>query len=343
MDQLSAPQKRKAECVGLWLAEGSLKSKTEITFTNNCWDLIDLFYRTINEIFKNYEYNLRIYVYSKNKEKVKIPYKNCKVKYYFHDRATKPFFIFRLASVEVVRAWKKMVKETLSKKELSPYILRGFFAGEGNIKEVSRNSRVLRISQKSRKDFVDNALSNLKINFSYDSRRLTYTIYGKKNWDIFAKFKLADLHPDKKDKFWKIYKRFKEEHYEKNYLVNHIFPLLEEPLTARQLSNTFNRSLARIQDILIELKKQKEVNNFRVGSVDYWTKNKDLIIISKLKNNYLLFLDKPKQTYQFAKKFKVCWKSSFRRLKELEKLNLVRRQKDGRWIKLQISKNILAI
>ncbi len=188
MDQLSAPQKRKVECVGLWLAEGSQNSKSEITFTNNCWDLIDLFYRTINEIFKGYRYNLRIYIYSKNKEKINISYKNVKIKYYIHKRATKPYFIIRLASVKIVEEWKKIVKKVLETKKFSSYVLRGFFAGEGNVKEVNHNSRVLRISQKQRKEFIDNILNNLKIKFSYNPKRLSYIIYSKRNWDIFAKF-----------------------------------------------------------------------------------------------------------------------------------------------------------
>ncbi len=32
-----------AECVGLWLAEGDNKSRGEITFTNNCYELIKHF------------------------------------------------------------------------------------------------------------------------------------------------------------------------------------------------------------------------------------------------------------------------------------------------------------
>ena len=42
-----------SESVGLWLAEGGTTLKNEITFTNNCLELIDLFYKTINHLFKN--------------------------------------------------------------------------------------------------------------------------------------------------------------------------------------------------------------------------------------------------------------------------------------------------
>ena len=50
-------EKQIAECVGLWLAEGSTTSKSEITFTNNCLDLIDLFHKTMNDLFKNDKFN----------------------------------------------------------------------------------------------------------------------------------------------------------------------------------------------------------------------------------------------------------------------------------------------
>ena len=343
MDNLSDAKKRIAECAGLWLAEGSTTSKSEITFTNNCWDLIDLFYRTINEIFKEYKYNQRIYVYSKTGAKIKLPYEDCVVKHYVHKRATKPFFIFRIASVRLIKKWRDIVGETLNKRKLYPYILKGFFAGEGNIKESSHNSRVLRIAQKEQKEFIDKILHDLGIKFTFYPKNRSYDISGKPMWDIFAELKLADLHPDKKKKFWEVYKHFKEEHYEKNFLIKNILPILNNPCTTRHLSEMFNRTPARIQDVLIELKKQNKINNFRVGSVDYWTNDKNLIIISKLKKHYLFFLDKPKQTSEFAKKFKVCWKSSFRRLSELQKLNLVRRQQDGEWIKIQTKNKILAI
>ena len=126
-------------------------------------------------------------------------------------------------------------------------------------------------------------------------------------------------------------------------IIKNILPILNEPKTARQLAEIFNRSLARIQDILIDLKKKDIIKNFRVKSIDYWTNKSNLIIISKLKNQYLSFLDNPKQTSEFAKYFKVDWKSSFKRLRELQKLNLVRRQQDKSWTKLQSEKTIQVI
>ncbi|MBU0894290.1 MAG: hypothetical protein KKF48_02055 [Nanoarchaeota archaeon] len=343
MNKLSALDKNIAECVGLWLAEGDNKTKAEITFTNNCWELIDLFYKTINKIFSTYNYNPRIYIYTPNGEKVYVPYKNCVVKNYIHKRATKPYFILRFASVPMVKKWKEIIKDMLNKKKLYPFILRGFFAGEGNIHESSHNRRVLRLAQKKQKDFINNILNELNLYFYFETGNRTYVIYRKPTWDLFAKFNLADLHPDKKEKFWRVYGSFKEEHYPTNYLIKEVYSILDNPFTTMELSEKFKRTMARMQDVLILLKKQGKINNFRVGSVGYWTRNKNLIIISKLKKEYLLFLDESKYTSECAKHFKVCWKSSYNRLKELEKLNLTRRENNGKWMKLSTKKNILAI
>ena len=35
-------KKEIAECVGLWLAEGDNKTTAEVTFTNNCFELINI-------------------------------------------------------------------------------------------------------------------------------------------------------------------------------------------------------------------------------------------------------------------------------------------------------------
>lgn len=335
-------EKEIAECVGLWLAEGDRKTKSEITFTNNSLDLIKLFHKTISRLFEDKKERIRIYVYSNNDEKINISF--CRiVNYYIDKRARKPYCILRLASVEDVKKWKKIVEDVCSDKELYHYILRGFFAGEGNLKWTSKSSRTIRISQKEPNKLIEDILISMDINFYFRDKDRNYYIHGKPNWDIFAKFNLADLHPDKKDKFWKMFRDFKEVHYKNNYLINNIYSILEKPTTTRDLSKRFNRSFARIQDVLIDLKKQNKITNFRVGSIDHWTNNVNLIIISKVKKKYLDYLDKPRKTSDCAKKFKVCSRSSFKRLVELENLKLVKRDKDKYWRKTSINKEIIVI
>ncbi len=335
-------RERVAECVGLWLAEGDQKSKSEITFTNNCLELVNLFYKNLTYLFKNCR-NIRIYVYSREDQEINIYHKNCTIKYYKDNRARKPYFIVRLTSVEKVKDWKRIIKETLNNKNLYPFVLKGFFAGKGNIKKSSNCSRSIRIAQKNENRLLEKILSYFKVNYSFYQNERNYYIYGKKNWDIFAELRLADLHPEKREKFWKVYGEFKEEHYKHNYLLRNIYFCLKTPNTTKDLSKKFNRSFTRIQEILISLKKQEKIKNFRVGSIDYWTNNLNLIIISKIKKNYLLFLNKPRKTFEFARKFNVCHKSSFKRLKELERLNLVIRDKTKMWKKININKELTEI
>ncbi|MAG01848.1 hypothetical protein CMI42_00785 [Candidatus Pacearchaeota archaeon] len=336
--------KKIAECVGLWLAEGDNKSRLEITFTNNCWDLVNSFYNTIDNLFKEYKYNIRIYIYSKEGSEVNMPPKDCVKKYYTDNRARKPYYIFRLASVELIKRWKEIVKEIISNNKYYRDVLRGFFAGEGNIKEGSHNSRTLRIAQKDKNKFVENILGFLNIRkFYFSPNERNYVIHGKWNWDIFAKGKLADLHPDKKERFWRSYNSYKEEHYENNYLRDNIFSILSSPHTTKELSKKYNRSFARIQDVLIDLKKRDKIRDFRVGSLNYWTNNSNLIIISGIKNKYLLMLKNPRRISEIAKEFKVNSKSSYRRLKELERLNLITRREDKRWIRKRMEKKIIVI
>ena len=331
-----------AECVGLWLAEGDRKTKSEITFTNNCISLIKLFNKTIIRLFEDKKDKIRIYVYSNNGEKLNIDFCNI-INYYVDKRARKPYCILRLASVNYIKNWKKIVEDISCKEELYAYILRGFFAGEGNIKESSGSSRTIRIAQKEPNKLLETLLKSLDITFSFRIKERNYYIFGKPNWDIFAKFKLADLHTDKKEKFWRAYNNFKQDHYKHNYLRDKILIELDNPKTTRELSNKFKRTFARIQDVLIDLKKQGKIINFRVGSKDYWTNNFNLVIISKIKKEYLLYLTEPKRTSEFTKKFNVDFKSSSRRLKELQKLFLVERNKDKKWMKTSINKEILII
>ena len=77
-------------------------------------------------------------------------------------------------------------------------------------------------------------------------------------------------------------------------------------------------------------------------SKDYWIRsNSNQIIISQIKKNYLNFLKSDKTTAEIARYFNVDFKSSFRRLNELEKLSLVRRNKNKKWERIETEKEII--
>ena len=86
------------------------KTKSEITFTNNCSTLVEFFAKTIQQIFKNYDFRSRVYVYSAELEKIKLNF-ICKINYYNDQRARKPYFIYRVGSVNLNSIWKNTVKE----------------------------------------------------------------------------------------------------------------------------------------------------------------------------------------------------------------------------------------
>ena len=334
-----------AECVGLWLAEGDSKSELEITFSNNCWELVELFHKTLRKLFSKYNPKIRIYVYNSTKKQINIPIKNVQVNHYVDKRATKPYYIWRLASVDLVRKWREIVEKSKDNEKLYAEILRGFFAGEGNIKIGSHKNRTIRISQGKPSKLIETILNKFRIDYRYYPRERSYIITHKTNWDKCAKIKIADSHPLKKSKFWETYLSFKEEHYKHNYLKKSIFGCLVKPYTSKELSIKLNRSQARIYDVLDLFKKEENIENFRVRSKDYWIrKDQKIIIISRLKHNYLNFLgDLDRTTKDFSKRFKVDWKSSFRRLKELEKLGLVKRNQDKIWRRLNVTKKVIPL
>jgi len=260
-----------AECVGLWLAEGDNKSKLEITITNNCWSIITYFHSLMERMFKNIK--PRIYVYRTYKDNSKkFGLNNVRLRYYTDNRANKNYYIYRIANVKLVKTWHNLVVETKLKKHLYVHILRGFFAGEGNLKEGSHKNRAIRISQGFPNSFLESMLKDLNVEFRFSKNERAYVITSRKNWELLAKIKIADLHPNKKIKFWRIFNSYKEWHYPHNFIRNNILDHLCEPKSSRQLAHEFNRGQNRIQQVLTRLKRENKVNNFRVKSVDYWIK-----------------------------------------------------------------------
>ena len=333
-----------AECVGLWLAEGDTKTKGEITFTNNCSFLIEFFAKSIQHFFKEYQFKPRVYVYSSEKETVSLNF-NCRINYYIDKRANKPYYIYRIGSVKLVSLWKNIVNEAKNDDKFYEHILRGFFAGEGNLKEGSHSNRTVRIAQGKPNGYTEKILNYYGVKYRYSIKGRSYVITGKWNWDILAKINIADLHPIKKEKFWRIYRDYKELHYPDHYLKENISKLLEKPYTSLELSKKFKRSQARVYDILSILKNEAKVQKFNVRSKCYWIRaNQNKIIISQIKKRYLsLVKNSRKTTVELSKEIGVCWKSAFRRLTELQKLNLVVRDPEGLWNFVESKKEVIVL
>lgn len=331
-----------AQCVGLWLAEGNNKCNNELTLTNNCPEIIRLFNTTLKGLLN--EAKIRLYVYSPDGAYSKNIVKAQVMKSYRDKRANKPYFIWRVASVELMKEWKQIVQDVIHNPNFKVKVLQGFFAGEGSIKTGSHSNRTIRIAQKDRKPWLEKILSECKLSYKYISKNRSYELYGKNNWDIFAKQRITLLHPNKNQKFWQAYHQFKEEHYTKHYVRDELLKMLDHPFSAKELAKMFNRSQARLSEILVQLKKQKQVLTFRVGSASFWIKeDSNKILISSRKSTYLNIIKKPLRTIDIAKKCGVCTRAASKRLFELEKLGLIERNKNYLWIPKDVKKEIVVI
>jgi len=342
-EKLMPSNKDIARCVGLWLAEGDNKTRNEITFTNNCIPLIELFEKTIVKLFEDKKFNPRVYCYAKEGEKIKLPAINAIVKYYIDNRARQPYYIFRIASVELTKMWHDIVDEFKTREEYYQYILQGFFAGEGNVKHLpNHHHRSIRISQKDPNEFVERILDYFDITYVFKPENRMYDIYNQYNFNRLNEIGIANLHPVKKEQFKVFKKPQKEIHYSPGYLKQQVFKELIKPKTTLELSKKYERSFARLQDVLIELKKENKIQNFHVGSHNYWIRrDQNIIIIGRKLNDVLRVLKKPLRTVGISKELVVSFDAARKRLAHLERLGLISRN-DKLWFRKN-SKRVIVV
>ena len=184
-----------------------------------------------------------------------------------------------------------------------------------------------------------------QIPFNFSVRGRAYEIQGRTYIEKLAKLNIADLHPLKKEKLKNLLASYKEYHYSPLKLKQMIYQLLMKEHTSKDIGKKFNRSQARVQRVLKQLKDGGKVNTFRIHSNNFWIrKNQNLILISKIKSNYLSILKKnPRTTTELSKLLNVCPKSAKNRLNELTKLGLVKRNIDKTWSMSQSQKQVKVI
>lgn len=324
--------KELAECVGLWLAEGDNKTIREITFTNNCLELILFFQRVIEKIYTGNN-KPHLYIYSPTEKQLFYSISGFKrIKFYIDRRARRPYYIYRLADVRFVKIWKNLIVEVKKNEKFHNDILRGFFAGEGNVKHspLNNNHRSIRISCKLRNRFIEKIMNSLKVKYKYDNNHRNYNICGK-SLDKLHKINIASLHPEKESKFHKMIHSLKEKHYSPNYLKKIISSKSDKIHTSKELARIFNRDHTRIQEILSELKKEGKITYIKLKNKSVWAKN-DVIerfLISK-KLSLLKDLNKFGTINELSKNINLGPKSIRRRLRVLEKEDLVEKKK-GKW------------
>lgn len=322
-----------AECVGLWLAEGDNKTKAEITFTNNCLELILFFQRVIRKIYAGNN-KPRLYVYSPTERQLFYDLKGYKkINFYRDTRATKTYYIYRLADTKFVKFWKRLVEETKREPRFYAEILRGFFAGEGNVhhNQKANNSRSIRISCKTRIELIEKISKYFQIKYRYDiSHRNGYVISGP-SLNKLNEIKIACLHPEKASKFYNMINSIREEHYSPNYLKEAIYSKLSKLYTTQQLAEYFKRRFVYVQEILSKLKRENKTNNIKIKNKSLWARNE---VIERFLINRRLGLLKGLDTFktinELSKNINLGIKTIRRRLRILEKENLVE-NKNRKW------------
>jgi len=273
-----------AECVGLWLAEGDNKTKREITLTNNEFLIIAFFHNTLKKLFDLENKVPRLYAYFPDGKKP-VSLDNCKVNYYFDVRANKPYYIYRICSVSLTKRWHKTVENIKQNKLFYADILRGFFAGEGNVK-LSKKSYAIRIAQKNPVPWLVDILNYFKIKFIF--KRREFVIWGRQQLELLHNLGIADLHPAKKAKLDLLISKYKEYHFSPHYLKAKVYESLKTPQRNINLAKKFNRSTDRLLEVLQELKKENRVDYFQIKNQAHWIrKDQNKVLISKREKEVL--------------------------------------------------------
>jgi predicted transcriptional regulator len=332
-----------AECVGLWLAEGDNTSIAEITLTNNNLEIILFFHEIIKKLYQG-KNEPSIYIYSPTPKQLFHSLNNFKkVKFYVDERANRCYYIYRLADRKFVKRWHGIVNKIKINKCLYPEILRGFFAGEGNVKTGSHSSRRVRISQ-LRSKFIEKILDYFAIKYYYDESHREYEISNRINLERLEEIEVSTLHPEKHSKFKKMIESYKQHHYSRGKFKNMILTVLEKPLRVKDMSLMFDRTESRVSRTLIELRKEKLADYLRVGNFTFWMKpdiKQKLIsdeIIRLLSN-----IDPSKSVSKVAREIGIYRKTLKRKLDRLEVLGFAKRNNKGWMITQEGKKLILGI
>jgi hypothetical protein len=335
--------KRVAECVGLWLAEGDKKTSRELTFTNNCFELILFFHDTIKPLYKG-KNKPRIYIYSPTDRVLVSKLNDFVIRNYVDKRANRTYFIYRLADVKFIKRWKVMVNSIKNQEECYSSILRGIFAGEGNIKHdfKNNNSRSIRIASGLRDAFIEKLLIYFNIKFSYEEHKRQYVVTGR-FLDKLKEIKMASLHPEKEAKFSKMFASLKEKHYSPGELNSLIFFELDQFKTTFELSKKFRKSHLRVLEVLCEMKKENKIGNIKRDGNSYWIK-KELMDTYLYKERIKLLKQvlKNKNMTAIGKSLNLSRKTIRNRLVKLEQEGLVEK-KGGFWVVEKEGKTLVGI
>jgi predicted transcriptional regulator len=261
---------------------------------------------------------------------------------YVDSRANVPYYIYRVSGVELVRRWRKSLRGICASPSNYQGILQGFFAGEGNIKESkSHHSRVLRIAQGKRLPLLERILRHFGVEFGYEPTERSYVISGRDNLERLQNLGVSQLHSIKHAKFMAMLSSYSQRHFKRHTMVPMILATLSSPRTTHEIATRLGRSDSRVIHELTKLRRENEVEMFKVRSRYYWTKRgQQRIVISREKHKILKVLATPKRRPEIARAVKLSHGSVSKRLTELIRLGLVEKV-NSNWRRIEVAKRVI--
>jgi predicted transcriptional regulator len=320
-------RERLAQSVGLWLAEGDRRTRRETTLTNNQPYLIAFFHDVISKVLRPPNTpRIAVYLPQAGFPHVR-PVRQARYLVYIDGRANSPYYIYRVSGVETNTKWRATVSLVCSHTSNYQFILQGFFAGEGNVKEGSHESRAVRIAQAKPHPLLETMLRHYEISFKYGGHR-QYTISGRGNLEKVLALRMTCLHRPKHKRFVKMMAGYRQRHYAKQALGELVFSALVKPQSTKDLADTYQRSKSRLFQVLSNLRRTGNVQRYHVNSTYYWVRTDSrLIVVSKQKMRILNLLGKYHRVFELASILATDDKGVSRRLSELEHMGLVHREK----------------
>ena len=260
---------------------------------------------------------------------------------YLDPRANLPYYIYRLSGVELVHQWREVV--TVTSGSLTNYqgILQGFFAGEGNVKFGACSSRVLRIAQGVRFDLLEKILKHFHVTFRYEQRERSYIISGRDNLEKLWELDIAKLHFKKRANLANMMSTYKQLHYRRLSFSPKVSGMLSSPATTHEIATRVSRSESRVCHTLTQLRRDGQVEMFKVRSSYYWIRtDQDRVVISTEKFRLLNMLTRPQRVSELARIVQRTHKAVARRLTEMSRLGLVE-ERNNNWCRIEGKKRVI--
>lgn len=149
-------------------------------------------------------------------------------------------------------------------------ILQGFFAGEGNVKDLaSPHSRTLRIAQGRRLALLELMLHHFGVRFRYEVRGRSYCVSGRADLEKLFGLGISRLHSKKHSKLIAMLSTYKQYHHARYSTDSIILNALPTPKTAREVAAIIERTNARASQALCRLRHRRQVETYRVRSTNY--------------------------------------------------------------------------